>query len=180
MPISNVAKWPRNVRRSVEAIGAVIVNSCALALDRMSSASSKRLKLVSAECAKDILIARLQRQVGILQRRMRRMPERERPHYAPEDRLQILQFHWLHGWSLEELSDEFTVSAGTISRWLKVWNRKGSPALFIGPTAWNKYADTVHALIEDFRTLFPDPMMGTRSIAAWIRNAGIALSRSTV
>jgi hypothetical protein len=89
----NVSKWPRNVR---QAIAAVIVNSCALALDRMAGSSIRRLKLVSAECAKDILIARQQRQLGLLQRRLRRMPERHRPDYPPEeDRLEILQFHWL-------------------------------------------------------------------------------------
>jgi hypothetical protein len=62
----NITKWPRNVRRSVEAVAAVIVNSCSQAFDRMAGSSNRWLKLVSAECVKDILIARQQRQLGLL------------------------------------------------------------------------------------------------------------------
>lgn len=42
--VKNVSKWPLKVQRSVQAIVAVIVSFCALALERMGCSSSKSIE----------------------------------------------------------------------------------------------------------------------------------------
>jgi transposase len=54
---------------------------------------------------------------GILGARWNKVPERHRPHYAPEQRFRILRIRSFLGLSQRETAQMFRVSVETIARW---------------------------------------------------------------
>jgi hypothetical protein len=87
--------------------------------------------------------------VEILSDRFRKIPERQRPHYSPAQRLRALEIRNLLGWSREISSRVFLVCPNTVSN----WERSADPhARTIGsavrPTPpVTRFADTVRATV---------------------------------
>jgi transposase len=107
------------------------------------------------------------------------MPPRERLHVAPHDRLAILRLVWLNGWSAKDVARRFVLGMATVHRWIKAWRGKADPGLFFGHVPWNKLSAAVRDLVHDCRIQFSELEIGTRTIAAQIEKAVIALSRSS-
>jgi hypothetical protein len=59
----------------------------------------------------------LREALDVLGRRWDRMPERQRPHYSPQDRFRILQIRTLLALSADETARVFRGSTGTALRW---------------------------------------------------------------
>ncbi|MBX7184239.1 MAG: DDE-type integrase/transposase/recombinase [Vicinamibacteria bacterium] len=57
------------------------------------------------------------RVVGILQARLRKLPDRHRPHYSPAARFEILEIRSLLGWNQSRTAEQFLVSDNTIGNW---------------------------------------------------------------
>ena len=82
---------------------------------RESGATAARLFERAEESA---LLLRMTREAaGILGARWDKVPERQRPHYPPEERFRILRIRSFLGLSQRETAEMFWVSTETIARW---------------------------------------------------------------
>src|SRR5271169_6485395 len=64
-----------------------------------------------------LLLRMMREAAGILGARWDKVPERQRPHYAPEQRFRILRIRSFLGLSQREAAAMFRVSVETIARW---------------------------------------------------------------
>ena len=177
--LSRPATWPRTVRRVVDVAARLVAFVARLGRERAEGQSE--LSAMQAQLdAKDAIIRQQALELDMFRRRFGAMPPRERPHFEPHDRLTILRLMWLNGWSAKEVAKRFVLGVATVHRWLKTWRGKADPGLFLGHVPWNKLCDAVRDLIHDCRIQFPEPEVGTRTIATQIERAAISLSRSTV
>jgi len=57
------------------------------------------------------------RVVARLHARLKKVPERRRPHYSPAARFEVLEIRSLMAWNQERAADQFLVVANTVSNW---------------------------------------------------------------
>ena len=138
------------------------------------------------ESAKEsVLLLRMMREAaGILAARWDNVPERHRPHYAPEQRFRILRIRSFLGLSQRETARMFRVSADSIARWeMEATSADGEtlhPALrpLVGPNPpVRRFADVVRALVK---TMELAGFGGNDLIARTLARAGFRLSTRTV
>ncbi|GAB4520877.1 MAG: hypothetical protein Tsb0013_24350 [Phycisphaerales bacterium] len=120
----------------------------------------------------------LERELAILHSHRCRRPPKQRPHYTPEERAQILSLMALRHWSPKKTAERFGLHPNTVRNWLDAiaGDRKGH----IGAPPWNKLHQSVRWLVKEIRTLCPEPEFGSRTIVRHIVRAGVAISRSSV
>jgi DNA-binding XRE family transcriptional regulator len=82
---------------------------------RESGATAARMFERAEESA--LLLRMMREAAGILGARWDKVPERQRPHYGPEQRFRILRIRSLLGLSQRETAAMFRVSVETIARW---------------------------------------------------------------
>jgi hypothetical protein len=116
--------------------------------------------------------------VDLLRRRLERVPVKERPQFAPEDRFLIFQLIHLQKWDLKTTAKNLVLNEETLRRWFKEFRENPDCGLFFGAAAWNKLSDGTRWVAQKIKEL--NPMEGTRQIANLRLQAGIAMSRSTV
>jgi transposase InsO family protein/DNA-binding transcriptional regulator YiaG len=126
-------------------------------------------------------VATLREAVEIHGSRWDKLPERQRPHYAPEARFRIVRLKNLLALSAAETARLFRVSTNTVQRWEdEVRAAPGGDTVgsLLKPTPpVRRYADVVRHLIQTM-TLAAFP--GDRSIALHLARVGWKLSRRTV
>ncbi len=64
-------------------------------------------------------VAWLTEEIRIKDARMRLTAAQRRPHYAPTERMSILEFRAARAWSRQRPADAFFVTAATIASWVK-------------------------------------------------------------
>src|SRR5581483_1017096 len=102
----------------------------------------------------------------------------ERPHYAPTERLAILELRAARGWSLAQTASIFQVTPATIASWTKRLDEEGPDALLRTPEPINKFPDFVRYLVQRLQTHCP--RLGKVKIAQILARAGLHLAVSTV
>lgn len=122
--------------------------------------------------------ALLERELTILRSHRCRRPPKQRRHFTPEERAQILSLMALRHWSLRKTAERFGLHPNTVRNWLDAIDgeREGR----IGAPPWNKLHQSVRWLVKEIRTLCPEPDFGSRTIVRHILRAGVAISRSSV
>lgn len=115
---------------------------------------------------------------GIKDARMARIAPSRRPHYAPTERLAILELRAAQGWSLEQTARVFQVSAATIASWMKRVDEEGPDALVQLPAPVNRFPDFVRHAVQRLKALCPS--MGKVKIAQTLARAGFHLGATTV
>ncbi len=147
---------------------------------RMLSHASPLMRLMGQRDALHREQSLLEREMAIFRSQRLRKPPKQRSHYAPEERAEILQLMRLRGWSLKEAGERFVVHPNTIRNWQKAVDAKLRSDRLIGGPPWNRVHDGVRWLIHEIRESFPEPEFGTRTIARHILRAGIRVSRTTI
>ena len=109
---------------------------------------------------------------------MAAIPAHRRPHYAPAERMNILELRAAQGWSLERTARTFLVAPGTISSWLRRIDERGPDALVQLHEPVNKFPDFVGYLVRRLKSLCPT--MGKAKIAETLARAGLHLGVTTV
>lgn len=176
----NVSTWPKNIRQAIDAIAIMFATVYDLSRTRAASHPSPIIREI-AQTDSAISDAHLKdRELGILLRNREGVPARQRPHYSPDDRLEIILVMRLRNWSLEDAAAHFAIHENTIRAWIKELETDPDSTLFTGVTPHNKFGDAVRQLAEKIRALCPQRDFGTRSIAMAILRAGIQLGRSSV
>jgi transposase len=61
--------------------------------------------------------ALLERELAVFRSQRHRKPAKQRSHYAPEERAEILQVIRLRGWSAKQAGQRFVVHPNTIRNW---------------------------------------------------------------
>jgi transposase InsO family protein len=127
------------------------------------------------------LLLRMTREAaGILGARWDKVPERQRPHYVPEQRFRILRIRSFLGLSQRETAAMFRVSVETIARWeVETTSPDGeAPRPLVAPNPpVRRFADVVRAVVK---TMELAGFGGNDLIAQTLARAGWKLSARTV
>jgi len=172
------AAWPKRVRSAV--IHTMSLAAAALTATRGWAAShvSSRVQLRAANERLEQELALVNEELRLKDARMQRVPGHERPHYAPVERLAILQLRALRGWSVGQAAERFQLSPVTVSSWMRRLNEQGPDALVQSAVPLNKYPDYVAHLVQQLKVLCPS--FGYGRIANFLGRAGLRLGTSTV
>jgi transposase InsO family protein len=145
---------------------------------RESGATAARLFERAEESA---LLLRMTREAaGILGARWDKVPERQRAHYAPEERFRILRIRSFLGLSQRETAEMFRVSTETIARWeVETTSPDGeAPRPLVAPNPpVRRFVDVVRAVVK---TMELAGFGGNDLIARTLARAGWKLSARTV
>ena len=110
--------------------------------------------------------------------RMARIPAGNRPHYAPVERMAILELKAARAWNQAQTARAFLLTEGTIASWLGRLDEQGPDALIKTLRPINRYPDLVAHLVQRLKATLP--AMGKVGIADMLARAGLHLSASTV
>lgn len=124
--------------------------------------------------------ALLERELEIFRSSRLAKPPRERPHFIPEQRAQIMQLSALRQWSTKQTADRFGLHVNTINSWKKALLDKNRTDRLLGSPPWNRLHEGVRQTVHEIRRLCPENDFGTRSIASQMVRAGIQISRASV
>jgi hypothetical protein len=123
-------------------------------------------------------IALSREELHIHKLRMAQLSPHRRPHYRPTERMAILQFKAVCGWSLEQTSQEFLVTTDAIRSWLRRVDEEGPNALVQLREPVNKFPQFVRYIVQQLKALCP--MLGKVKIAQILARAGLHLGATTV
>jgi transposase InsO family protein/DNA-binding transcriptional regulator YiaG len=134
-----------------------------------------------AKAEEQALLLRMMREAAaILGARWDKVPERQRPHYGPEQRFRILRIRSFLGLSQRETAAMFRLSVETVARWeMEAMNPGGEcPRPLIAPNPpIRRFADVVRAVVK---TMELAGFGGNDLIARTLARAGWKLSSRTV
>ncbi|MEQ9455501.1 MAG: helix-turn-helix domain-containing protein, partial [Phycisphaeraceae bacterium] len=122
----------------------------------------------------------LERELAIFRGHRQNRPAKQRLHYTPKERAEILQLMRLRGWSAKQTAARFVVHPNTIRNWRRAVRDKHRAQDVVGSPPWNSLHAGVRWLVHEIRSLCPEREFGTRTIARHIMRAGIQISRASV
>ncbi|MEQ9461304.1 MAG: DDE-type integrase/transposase/recombinase [Phycisphaeraceae bacterium] len=122
----------------------------------------------------------LERELAIFRGHRQNRPAKQRLHYTPKERAEILQLMRLRGWSAKQTAARFVVHPNTIRNWRRAVREKHRAQDVVGSPPWNKLHAGVRWLVHEIRSLCPEREFGTRTMARYIMRAGIQISRASV
>ncbi len=122
----------------------------------------------------------LERELAIFRSQRQGRTPKMRAHYAPKERVEILQLMRLRGWSAKEAAAHFVVHPNTIRNWKRSLRGKHKAKQVVGDPPWNKFHEGVRWLVHEIRSLCAERDFGTRTIARHIMRSGIQVSRASV
>jgi transposase InsO family protein len=176
---SRPAGWPRPVRRAFESILIVFANAYMAARSRAAGSPSKTVRLMAEIDDLKLRNALLERELATQRRRIGSMSPLKRPGFLPGDRAELLALVRYRGWSAKLAARRLVLHRNTLRNWRRRF-ANGRPDDFFGKTPFNKLGRSVRWLVHEMHSLGARFGSGTRTIAAAICRAGIALSRSSV
>ena len=178
--LNDCATWPASVRRHIDAAASFIKTAFLLGRGRFYDSGGDTDKALAERDTLAHDLGRARADIERFRRRFKNMDPNKRPHFAQQDRFNILQEVRLRGWSLKKGAEYYVIHHNTLGAWRRDFRNKRNVGAFFGKPVANKIDDTVRWLIHRLRELFPEPEIGTRTIANEIKQAGIEVSRSTV
>lgn len=140
--------------------------------------ASSRVRLLAELERKEQELALARAELRLKDARMARVPGQARPHYAPVERLEIVELRALQGWSLQQTADRFLLSPVTVSSWMRRLDEQGPAALVQPAVPLNKYPDFVTHVVQQLK--LKCPMLGYGKIAHCLCREGLHLGTSTV
>ena len=123
-------------------------------------------------------VALLTEEIRIKDARMRMTAAQRRPHYAPTERMSILELRGARTWSLQQTTDAFLVTPATIASWMRRLDEQGPDALVQIREPVNKFPEFVRYAVQRLRTLCPT--LGKVKMAEILCRAGLHLGSTTV
>jgi transposase InsO family protein len=150
------------------------------ALGRLRDTGAEVAKMFERAEKQALLLRMMREAAGILGARWDKVPERQRPHYGPEQRFRILRVRSFLGLSQRETAAMFRVSVETIARWeMETTSPDGvTPRPLVAPNPpVRRFADVVRALVK---TMELAGFGGNDLIARTLARAGWKLSSRTV
>ena len=170
--------WPSHVKSAILHVISLAQFTLAYTRGWAVNSPNSRIRLKAQLDRADQEIAQLHEQLRIHMLRMARLPPHRRPYYRPAERMAILQLKAARGWSLQQASREFLVTADTVRSWLGRVDDEGPDALVLLREPVNRFPDFVRYIIQRLRVLCPT--MGKVKIAEILARAGLHLGVTTV
>lgn len=180
-PDSNVRRLNPEVVSSFLASSRLMTLGLAEALSRWwrradpVRAGMAELKVAQVELEKHRAISR------IIRARLKRFPARQRKHYSPEERFDVLTVMQTHGLSRQETASLFLIDAQTLSRWMREAStepEKETVGALVRPNPpLRTYDDVVSRLVHMLDDL---EIGGSSKIAQLLARSGIKIGRETV
>lgn len=116
--------------------------------------------------------------VDILSARLSRIPAARRPHYTPEERMEILCVRAALGWTAHVTATTFLLADATIVNWTARVAEQGEAALLALKQPVNKWPAFVRELV--LRLTQVSPALGKKRIAQMLARAGLAIASTSV
>jgi len=151
-----------------------IANMIALAHDHWRATIGRRRPLSGKIAALEEQLQRLRAECALLQRRMQRVPAKQRPHYRRNERLEILWHAARYSLSIADTAMAFGVTRQTITNWRRDLQREVPTCLPRIGTLGELVTELVIRLKAEW------PAWGTRRIAGQLARLGVKISRSSV
>ncbi len=122
------AGWPQHARSAI--LHVVSLAQFALAYTRGWAVNSQvtRVRLRAENDRLRQQVAWLTEEIRIKDARMRLVVAQRRPHYAPSERMSILELRAARAWSLQQTADAFLVTTATIASWMRRLDDEGDDA----------------------------------------------------
>jgi putative transposase len=170
--------WPRRVKSAM--LHVISLAQYARAFTR-SWAVNSPIARVRLKAENDRLrqhVALLTEEIRIKDARMKSIAPHKRPHYAPIERMSIVELRAARAWSAKQAADAFLVTAATIAYWMKRIDEEGSDALVQIREPVNKFPEFVRHAVQRLKVLCP--ALGKVKIAQILCRAGLHLGATTV
>ena len=172
------AGWSQQTRSAM--LHVISLAQFALAYTRGWAVNSQvaRMRLKAENDRLSQQVAWLTEEIRIKDARMRLTAAQRRPHYAPTERMSILELRSARAWSLQQTADAFLVTAATIASWMKRLDEQGADALVQVPEPVNRFPDFVRYAVQRLKTVCP--ALGKVKMAEILCRAGLHLGSSTI
>ena len=170
--------WPNSVKSAILHVISLAQFAAAYTRGWAANSPNARIRLAAENERLKTELSLRKEQERIKDARMASIPPQHRPHYAPPERLAILELKAARGWSLAQTAKAFLVTAATVASWMKRLDEDGLDALVQTPVPVNKFPDFVHYAVQRLKAL--SPMMGKVKIAQTLARAGLHLGTTTV
>lgn len=172
------AGWSQHARSAT--LHVISLAQFALAYTRGWAVNSQvaRMRLKAENDRLSQQVAWLTEEIRIKDARMRLTAAQRRPHYAPTERMSILELRSARAWSLQQTADAFLVTAATIASWMKRLDEQGADALVQVPEPVNRFPDFVRYAVQRLKTVCP--ALGKVKMAEILCRAGLHLGSSTI
>jgi len=135
-----------------------------------------RLKAENDQLRQHVVL--LTEEIRLKDARMKRIAASKRPHYAPTERMSILELRAARAWSVPQTADAFLVTAATISSWMKRLDEGGPDALVQIREPVNKFPEFVRYAVQRLKTLCPN--LGKVKITQMLCRVGLHIGATTV
>jgi putative transposase len=170
--------WKRGVRSAVLNVISLAQLSIAYARGWAANSINARVRLKAENDRLREEVALLREEMRIKDSRMTLIVPQRRPHYAPTERMAILELRAARGWSLSQSADSFLVTSATIASWVKRIDEEGPESLVQICQPVNKFPDFVRYVVQRLKVLCP--RLGKVKIAQILSRAGLHLGVTTI
>jgi hypothetical protein len=177
--LNNPSTWSPSTLQLLDAVACALIAALMLVRSRASASGSYLIRGLAERDQHAWNLALLEREADLLRQRIETVSPKNRPHYTPKARFEILQIIRLRRWKLEVAAARFAIHPNTLRIWIKEMNQCGKAGrLFASPI--NKISEAGRWLVHQIRELCPEKEFGTRTIAMQFIRIGRQLSRSSV
>jgi putative transposase len=173
-PLPLPKNWPQKVRSA--AVHAIALARLAVTTARGQADSADPGSGRVSRLTEEILL--IKEEMRIKDARMEGIPAQCRPHYAPIERLAILELRAARGWSQAQAADHMLVTPATIASWMRRIDEEGPVALIQMREPVNRFPDFIGHVVRSLKIL--SPTMGKVRIAQFLARAGLHLGSTTV
>ena len=135
--------WTRHVRSSVVHVISLAQYAAVYTRSWAVDSPNGRVRLKAEKDQLQEEVAQLREEARIKDARMARIPAQRRPHYAPVERMEILQLRAARRWTLEQTAKAFLVTPETVAAWMKRMDQDGPNSLLQLPETVNRFPDLV-------------------------------------
>jgi transposase InsO family protein len=174
--------WPKGAQATARSgvLAAIDLSVSALhAVRAKFETSGDPLARATARCDRlDEQVRALEQLVALLLARLKRVPVRQRPHFTPSERNEILMLMVKMGWTTKQIARRVLVAAETISSWRRALRTTGTEAFIAPRQPINKFNDAVAVVVKTMHAAATH--LGKRAEAAQLLHAGLKISASSV
>ncbi|MEM1027022.1 MAG: DDE-type integrase/transposase/recombinase [Planctomycetota bacterium] len=170
----------RSMWALIDVVSSLMMRSYMVARVRAFAQGSPVLRLLAERDHAHSEAVLLERELAIFQSQRRRYPAKHRPHFAPQERAEILQLQRLRGWSAKQTAARFVLHPNTVRNWQRAIREKYLAERAVGQPPWNKLHAGIRWTVHELRRLCPERDFGTRTITRYLLRAGIQISRASV
>ena len=166
------ARWPHEAKAVV--LHVLSLSRFIMLWIRMQNLKDLRLEVDRQEAyVKNLLVV-----IDLLSARLSRIPAARRPHYTPEERMEILSVRAALGWTAHFTATTFLLADATITNWTARVAEHGEASLLVLKQPVNKWPLFVRDLV--LRLAQVSPALGKKRITQMLGRAGLAIASSSV